>query len=258
MEVLTKAMNTSSKKANCILVYGSSGRVGSSIVSEAKSKGMFVIGIGRKHTSLVDYHVSSDMANIDEVIDRTEEVFMQFEPMSVVFAHRSRADKSEEDFPNTVQCLSDSLLPVFALRDVIEKTAQKRDVSVVTVGSTVGKSYSNDTDFSYHVNKAAVTSASLMLGYLKSNLRVYSNMVLFGEAKDTRIPEDSRYHSSLYNSISTTLNKPVSTIQSISRLCVILAAHAADLQISGQELIVDSGLSKMNIESLFRRAAHNE
>ena len=240
-----------------IVVFGSSGRVGTSIVSEARAKGLSVIGISRREKGLADYHVHADMNSFEEVVRLTEDVFNRFQPESVIFAHRSRREVEGDSFSGAIRGIEDSLLPVFAMRRVIERSTQTRGVSVVTVGSTAGYSYSSDTEFTYHVDKAAITAAALMLSYVTSSLQVYSNVVVFGEAKDARIETDSEYHEVLYTTIGETLNRPVPTIQSVSRLCVLLATNAVQLQISGQELKVDSGLSKLNVESLFRKAARD-
>ena len=92
-----------------------------------------------------------------------------------------------------------------------------------------------------------------MLAYTPE-LKIFSNNISFGEAINKSISIHSDYHSRLFGKAKDYLHeKELPSIDNIANLAVFLC-DADRYSLSGQTLIVDSGLSHLSIESILRSA----
>lgn len=238
---------------NSIVVYGATGLVGKAVCLQAHNAGYDVISLGRTKCEKSSDSFKIDFSDYSNLVEITMELLSRVAlPKALVFCHRSRTPPHICDADALLLSTAIEINPYLALKEVLQKTSRKGTLNIVTVSSNAAIRYATDVDFKYHIIKHAQVAASIGLSLIPTSLRIFSNVVSFGEVIDSSKKEHDLQHRKLFARLSRfTLNKSVPSIFDVAKVAIMLC-EAHNMRICGQTLTVDSGLSSLTQESLVR------
>ena len=238
---------------NSVVIYGSTGFVGKAVCLQAHNAGYKVISLGRTKCPASCESIETDFSVYSSLVEATSNLLSRAVlPKAFIFCHRSRMSPQISEADALLQSTAIEINPYLALKQGLEKTSRRGTINIVTVTSNAAFRYAQDVYYNYHIVKHAQVAASIGLSLIPTSLHVFSNVVSFGEVVDRSKKEHDLQHKRLFSRLSRfTLNKQVPSLNDIARAAIMLC-DANSMGLSGQTLIVDSGLSCLTQESLAR------
>ena len=248
-------MNQSAKSLpeRSILVYGATGLVGKAVCAEAIRLKWQVIGLCRNKCHGTSSSIEVNFTDYERLLDITAELLTgEVLPTSLIFCHRARINTDICKASTLLKMAAIEINPYLAVKEALEGTTKKGVVNIVTVTSNAGFKIAKDVDYSYQIIKSAQVAAAIGLSQISSTVKVYSNVVSFGEAVDNSKSEHDAYHKRIFNMLNQfTSRRPMATISNIAKMALVLA-NADTLGVCGQTITVDSGLNCQSNESMAR------
>lgn len=236
-------------KKNKIVIVGSNGKLGSQLRDFLIKKGEYVIGISKN----IDHKTSNSFTinhNSKKSYKETFEIILKQSPKAVIFCHRVRNLDSDDDLK---EYMNQELLPYIALKEAFRNIKTKNTFNVVSYSSVCTQNWNKDVSYAYHIVKAASEQAALGLAFLKNdNLKIFSNIILFGEYKNIFLNSHEDEKSKLFDEIinlnpSKLIVDSNHLLETTYRLC-----FADNCGINVQRITVDAGLNSVSIESYLR------
>ena len=245
-------------KRQKILIFGHSGYIGKSVVNLANSKNLSIIGVGRKKGCIVDNFYSCDYKDYDCISKVLAE--LDFNDLSsIVFCQRARNKDGNTLVENFHEEMAIELNPYLAVKKRLQTKIERTNaLNIVSLTSNAAFRPALDVRFNYQIIKSAQQMAGISLGYLKTAFPVYSNIISFGEIKNSDISIHSDWHNKLFDLINLTLpGKDIISSRKIAEM-ILLLCNADQLGLNGQVLYADSGLHRLSNESLLRAHTTHE
>lgn len=233
-----------------IIVFGTTGTVGSAICDEAKNQGYEIIGIGRsKNENCIESFQLDfkDIMHLNENINKIDPINLK----GIIFCHRARTIV-EEKRKSLFEALEIELNPIYAIKDYLENINLKDAINIVTITSTAGNKINLDINYNYHVVKGSALCAGLSLALLKTNKCIFSNALCIGEIKNTRIKEHSKHKKAIFSALESIITtKNIVSTKDIAKQSLELC-NANKYNLNGQIISLDGGLGNISQDSIVR------
>lgn len=234
-----------------VIVFGSTGYIGRSFVRLCSKLGIFTIGVSRTENSacsiskLVNF---IDSNSIDKLwLDIGEDTMKR---CAIVFCHRARVDYI--DNKSSIDSITVEVNPYLSLSRYLSNSNKSCKISIVSVTSNASMKFARELDPTYHISKHAQIGAAKSLGYVQCSSEVYSNVLSFGDLRDSSLRKHSDYHLKLHGEIRKVSGyNEVATKKELVRFMLLLC-EAHRLGISGQTITIDKGLGSLSQDSILR------
>lgn len=238
-----------------ILIFGGRGKLGRLIANTLRADNAKVLTAGKHEENDVIF----DMNNLDsKAVLRT--AFIELRPSVIVFCQRLRKSDNgidaNEELVDVINGMHE-LLPQHCLFNVLKNDDYPHDISdliIINISSSCTQQYNHDVDIAYHVRKNSSEVYAHAFSCLGSkNIRVYSNIIRFGEVRSIERQESKSHKEYIFNQLEDLTGKKIPKLSNIAVTAKYLA-QAAQIGICGETITIDSGLSKLSLESRIRDA----
>ena len=239
-------------KTNTTWVFGSSSPLAQTLIERLSSEST-VWCFGRTPPTSNAKFIELDLSRSDIVDLVVRSAFAEQPPQGVVFCQRYRPATDDSEIEIIKQGIVVELGPLFCLLRILEGITGPSPLrSIVVLSSVAGKESHPDIPISYHILKAATLAAcrSLTPSLAPQNIRI--NCIVLGEFLKAPRHLYPDYKQRQFLEIEKfSLDKRICSVENISRTINFLLGEDASF-ITGQELILDGGISLIGTESLIR------
>jgi NAD(P)-dependent dehydrogenase (short-subunit alcohol dehydrogenase family) len=196
-----------------------------------------------------------DLAQPDAVASVMRRAYAEQPPKGIVFCQRYRPAPEVSEIEAIQRGLAVELGPLFSLLCLLEgSTAPTPLRSIVLLSSVAGKESHPDISINYHILKATTLAASRCLAPRLGPLGIRLNCVVLGEF--LKVPRHSYPDHKVrqFGKLEKfTLEHRICSAEDISKAIRFLLSDDSAF-LTGQELILDGGISLLGPESLIRGA----
>jgi|TARA_Y100000294_G_scaffold173442_1_gene189596 NAD(P)-dependent dehydrogenase (short-subunit alcohol dehydrogenase family) len=240
-----------------ILITGSSGQIGLSIVKLFLSLGSKVYGLDKTKSKIkhVDYKfIKADIENKNEVRKKINEIVKKNNRIDVIVNTAavsifSRYDKrTNSELDKTINTNIKGLLNVINAYTNIHKKNSLKKCSIINFGSIYGflspdfRIYGNKDRFSseiYGASKAAVIQLTKYYSVALSNYNINVNCLSPGGIYNSKKPQNQKFIQKYSNRVP--LNR-MGNSENLFTGILFLASDQSNY-VNGQNIIIDGGLS---------------
>ena len=233
-----------------IIIFGTSGTVGSAICNEAISQGYEIIGIGRTKNYDCFESLQVDFKNIIQLKEKINKIDPK-NLTSIIFCQRARTIE-KDNRKSLFDALEIELNPIYAIKDYLENVSLQKAINIVTITSTAATKINLDIDYNYHVVKGSSLHAGLSLSISKSNKCVFSNALSIGEIVDKRYKKHSKTKEIIFSKLKNIITtKNLVSTNDVAKQALSLC-KASEFNLNRQIINLDAGLGNISQDSIIR------
>ena len=235
---------------NQIIIFGTSGKLGSAICELARETCLEIIGVGRSIGSNCTEEWELDFTDTSEIIKMLSKIKIS-KLKGIIFCQRSR-ENPENEVDDLYRRLQVELNPILATKSFLNKIKQPSNINLVTITSNASSMLNIDVDYNYHIIKSSVLHAGMALSMINSKANIFSNAISFGEVVDTRITNHNSFKKKIFNKLgSISPTKKIASLQDVAQLALQLM-DAEKINLNNQIITLDGGINMISQDAIIR------